>query len=64
VHGIEVSPDRVEQLRLHVGGAAVDVTLGDFAMTKVVGRGGSFSLAYLVQYCTKMNQRTQQSSKG
>ena len=58
VHGIELSPDMVEQLRLQVGGAAVAVTLGDFATTKVAGRSGSFSLAYLVRN-TIMNLTTQ-----
>ena len=58
VHGIELSPDMVEQLRAQSGADAVGVTLGDFATTKVEGRGGSFSLAYLVRN-TIMNLTTQ-----
>lgn len=58
VHGIELSPDMVEQLRLQEGSEAVGVTLGDFATTKVEGRRGSFSLAYLVR-STIMNLTTQ-----
>jgi SAM-dependent methyltransferase len=58
VHGIELSPDMVEQLRLQEGAEAVGITLGDFASVKVEGRGGSFSLAYLVRN-TIMNLTTQ-----
>jgi SAM-dependent methyltransferase len=58
VHGIELSPDMVEQLRLQAGAEAVGITLGDFATAKVEGRGGSFSLAYLVRN-TIMNLTTQ-----
>lgn len=58
VHGIELSPDMVEQLRLQEGAEAVGVTLGDFATTRVAGRGGSFSLAYVVRN-TIMNLTTQ-----
>lgn len=58
VHGIELSPDMVKQLRLQEGALAVGVTLGDFATTKVEGRAGSFSLAYLVRN-TIMNLTTQ-----
>jgi SAM-dependent methyltransferase len=58
VHGIELSPDMVEQLRLQEGAGAVGITLGDFATTRVEGRGGSFSLAYLVRN-TIMNLTTQ-----
>ena len=59
MHGIELSPDMVEQLRLQQGAGAVGITLGDFATTKVEGRGGSFSLAYLVRN-TIMNLTTQE----
>jgi SAM-dependent methyltransferase len=58
VHGIELSPDMVEQLRLQEGAGAVGITQGDFATTKVEDRGGSFSLAYLVRN-TIMNLTTQ-----
>ena len=58
VHGIELSPDMVEQLRAQSGADAVGVTLGDFATTKVERRGGSFSLAYLARN-TIMNLTTQ-----
>ena len=58
VHGIELSPDMVEQLRLQAGGEAVEVTIGDFATTRVEGRRASFSLAYLVRN-TIMNITTQ-----
>jgi SAM-dependent methyltransferase len=58
VHGIELSPDMVEQLRLQEGAERVGITLGDFATTKVEGRGGSFVLAYLVRN-TIMNLTTQ-----
>ncbi len=46
VHGIELSPDMVAQLRAKPGGGAVEVAIGDFATTTVDGR---FSLAYLVR---------------
>jgi hypothetical protein len=58
VHGIELSPDMVEQLQLQKGAEAVGITLGDFATTKVEGRSRSFSLAYLVRN-TIMNLTTQ-----
>ncbi|HEX4529960.1 MAG TPA: class I SAM-dependent methyltransferase [Acidimicrobiia bacterium] len=58
VHGIELSPDMVEQLRLHPGAEAVGITLGDFATEKVEGGAGSFALAYLVRN-TIMNLTTQ-----
>jgi len=60
VHGIELSPDMVEQLRLQEGAEVVGITLGDFATVKVEGRGGSFSLAYLVRN-TIMNLTTQEA---
>jgi hypothetical protein len=60
VHGIELSPDMVEQLQLQKGAEAVGITLGDFATTKVEGRSGSFSLAYLVRN-TIMNLTTQEA---
>jgi Methyltransferase domain len=56
VHGIELSPPVVEQLKRQPGGDAVDVTLGDFATTRL---DGTFSLAYLVRN-TIMNLTTQE----
>lgn len=58
VHGIELSPDMVAQLRLQPGSEAVAITLGDFSTAKVEGGGGSFTLAYLVRN-TIMNLTTQ-----
>jgi SAM-dependent methyltransferase len=58
VHGIELSPDMLEQLRREPGGEAVDVTLGDFASAQVEGGDEAFSLAYLVRN-TIMNLTTQ-----
>jgi len=55
VHGIELSPAMVEQLRTKPGAADIGVTIGDFATTEV---GGTFSLAYLVRN-TIMNLTTQ-----
>jgi SAM-dependent methyltransferase len=45
VHGIDLSPDMVAQLRTKPGGDDIPVTIGDFATTRVAG---TFSLAYLV----------------
>jgi SAM-dependent methyltransferase len=45
VHGIDLSPQMVAQLRAKPGAEGVGVTVGDFATTRVEGR---FSLAYLV----------------
>ncbi len=45
VHGIDVSKAMVARMREKPGGAAIDVTIGDFADTRVPGE---FSLAYLV----------------
>jgi SAM-dependent methyltransferase len=55
VHGIELSPAMVEQLRTQPGSDGIDVTIGDFATTRVAG---SFTLAYLVRN-TIMNLTTQ-----
>jgi SAM-dependent methyltransferase len=55
VHGIDLSPGMIAQLRANPGGEAVGVTVGDFATTTVDGR---FSLAYLVRN-TIMNLTTQ-----
>ena len=45
VHGIDISPDMLAQLRSKPGSDAIDVTVGDFATAKVAG---TFSLVYLV----------------
>ena len=45
VHGIDLSPDMVAQLRSKPGTEEIGVTIGDFATTKV---DGTFTLAYLV----------------
>ncbi len=45
VHGVDLSPDMVAQLRAKPGGDAIGVTIGDFASTTV---DGIFRLAYLV----------------
>jgi SAM-dependent methyltransferase len=45
VHGIDLSPDMVAQLRTKPGGEDIPVTIGDFATTRV---GKGFSLAYVV----------------
>ena len=45
VHGVDISPDMVAQLRAKPGADAIAVTIGDFATTKVPG---AFSLVYLV----------------
>jgi SAM-dependent methyltransferase len=45
VHGIDLSPAMVAQLRAKPGADAIRVTIGDFATTKV---DGSFSLVYLL----------------
>ena len=60
VHGIELSPNMVEQLRHHPGAEAVGVTLGDMATARVEGREGTFSVAYLVRN-TIMNLTTQEA---
>jgi SAM-dependent methyltransferase len=55
VHGIDLSPDMVAQLRAKPGTDDIGVTIGDFATTRV---GGTFRLAYLVRN-TIMNLTTQ-----
>jgi SAM-dependent methyltransferase len=55
VHGIDLSPAMVAQLRAKPGADGIGVTIGDFASTTV---GGSFGLAYLV-FNTIMNLTTQ-----
>jgi SAM-dependent methyltransferase len=46
VHGIDLSPDMVAELRAQPGSDGIDVTVGDFATTTV---GGPFRLAYLLR---------------
>ncbi len=55
VHGIELSPAMVAQLRTKPGANDIGVTIGDFATTTV---DGTFTLAYLVRN-TIMNLTTQ-----
>jgi SAM-dependent methyltransferase len=55
VHGIDLSPDMVAQLRAKPGTGDIAVTIGDFATTPVEG---TFGLAYLVRN-TIMNLTTQ-----
>lgn len=55
VHGIELSPHMIEQLRTKPGGAELPVILGDMARTQAEG---SFRLVYLV-YNTIFNLLTQ-----
>jgi len=55
VHGIELSPAMVAQLRAKPGADDIGVTVGDFATTRV---DGAFTLAYLVRN-TIMNLTTQ-----
>jgi len=55
VHGIELSPAMVEQLRAKPDSAAVPVTIGDMTTTRVTGQ---FTLVYLVRN-TIMNVTTQ-----
>ena len=46
VHGIDLSPDMIAQLRAKPGTDDIGVTIGDFATTRV---GGTFKLVYLVR---------------
>ncbi len=46
VHGIDLSPGMIAQLRTKPGADGIGVTIGDFATTTV---GGTFKLAYLVR---------------
>src|ERR671935_3286742 len=45
VHGIDLSPDMVAQLRAKPGGSELPITIDDFSTTRVPG---TFSLVYLV----------------
>jgi len=55
VHGIDLSEEMVARLRAKPGAGDIEVTIGDFATTKV---DGTFTLAYLV-YNTIQNLTTQ-----
>src|SRR5712691_1078871 len=55
VHGIDSSEAMVARLRSKPGGEEIDVTIGDFATTRV---DGEFSLVYLV-FNTIFNLKTQ-----
>jgi SAM-dependent methyltransferase len=55
VHGIDLSPAMIEQLRAKPGAEVVGVTVGDAATTRVDGR---FQLVYMV-WNTIMNLTTQ-----
>jgi SAM-dependent methyltransferase len=55
VHGIDLSPQMVAELRARPGSGGIGVTVGDFATTRV---GGAFRLAYLLRN-TIMNLTTQ-----
>jgi SAM-dependent methyltransferase len=55
VHGIDLSSAMVARLRAKEGAEDIEVTLGDFATTRV---DGTFSIAYLV-FNTIMNLTTQ-----
>ncbi|ATY13166.1 class I SAM-dependent methyltransferase [Amycolatopsis sp. AA4] len=57
VSGIDLSSAMAAQLRAKPGGEAVDVTIGDFATTRVAG---AFSVAYLV-YNTIGNLTSQEA---
>jgi SAM-dependent methyltransferase len=46
VHGVDLSPDMIAQLRAEPGAAAVGATTGDFATTRV---DGTFGLVYLIR---------------
>ena len=55
VHGLDISPPMLDQLRAKPGAERIGLTVGDFATTKV---GRAFRLAYLV-YNTIGNLTTQ-----
>jgi SAM-dependent methyltransferase len=55
VHGIDLSPDMLAELRAKPGSEDIGVTVGDFATTRVAG---TFRLAYLLRN-TIMNLTTQ-----
>jgi SAM-dependent methyltransferase len=55
VHGIDLSPDMVAQLRKKPRGGEIPVAIGDYATTRMEG---TFSLVYLV-FNTINNQTTQ-----
>ena len=58
VRGIDLSRAMVARLRQKPGGAALGVSIGDFATTRVPDGAGAFSLAYVV-WNTFLNLTTQ-----
>jgi SAM-dependent methyltransferase len=58
VHGIDLSPDMVAQLRAKPGGEDIPVTIGDFATARA---GEAFSLAYL--FFNTINNLTTQDAQ-
>jgi SAM-dependent methyltransferase len=56
VHGIDISEPMLEQLRSKPGSEQIEITNGDFAITRIPG---TFQLVYLV-YNTIMNLTTQE----
>jgi SAM-dependent methyltransferase len=58
VHGIELSPDMVAQLRAKPGGEDIGVTIGDLATVTVPALAGACTLAFVVRN-TIMNLTTQ-----
>jgi SAM-dependent methyltransferase len=55
VHGIDLSPAMVSRLQAKTGAESVEVTIGDFATTRI---GRSFSVVYLL-FNTIMNLTSQ-----
>jgi len=49
VHGIELSPAMVAELRAQPGGSDLGVTVGDFATATAAAAGGPFALVYLLR---------------
>jgi SAM-dependent methyltransferase len=58
VHGIDLSPDMLEELGRQPGAGTVRTVLGDCSTTRVEGREGSFAVVYVVRN-TIMNVTTQ-----
>ena len=57
IHGIELSPEMVEQLQTKPGSEAIEVTIGDFSTTELEG---TYTMAYLV-FNTITNLTSQRS---
>jgi SAM-dependent methyltransferase len=58
VHGIDLSPEMVEKLKEKPEAAEIEVTIGDFATTRI---GGTFTLVYLV--CNTIENLTTQDAQ-